>query len=247
MSTTGSSAQTAVGRVVDELSERIQAGLLAPGDRLPGEASLAVEFSVSRPIVREALGQLRERGYLLTVNGSGTFVRSPDAGSIAEVLKRHLRFAQGGAFTVAQLYETRAAIEVTAARRAAERATPQQCTALAEILEVMSESAGDPSAYAAADMSFHVELAKASGNPLLALVLEPLVETIVSGMLESHAREGATDDGITMHSRILRCVQAGDADGAATAMLQHLHQSQAMFPEHLLPQGIDAPGSSQAH
>lgn len=243
MSSSGGSAQTAVGRVVDDLSERIQAGLLAPGDRLPGEASLAVEFSVSRPIVREALGQLRERGYLVTVNGSGTYVRRPDAGSIAEALKRHLRFAQGGAFTVAQLYETRAAIEVTAARRAAERATAQQRADLAEILEAMSACAGDPGAYAAADMSFHVELARASGNPLLALVLEPLVETIVSGMLESHAREGATDDGITMHARILECVQSGDADGAAAAMVQHLHQSQAMFPEHLLPQGEEPRGS----
>ena len=77
-------------------SEGLQAGILAPGDRLPAEASLAVEFSVSRPIVREALGRLRERGYLVTVTGSGTYVRRPDAWSMAEALKRHLRFARGG-------------------------------------------------------------------------------------------------------------------------------------------------------
>jgi DNA-binding FadR family transcriptional regulator len=221
--------------VVEELSERIQAGSLVPGDRLPGEAALAVEYSVSRPIVREALGRLRERGYLITVNGSGTYVRRPDAGSIAEVLRRHLRFADGGAFTIAQLYETRAAIEVTAARRAAMYATDDQCAVLAQILEGMSESASDAASYAAADMSFHVELARSSGNPLLALVLEPLVETILSGMLQSHDRQGATADGISMHAKILNCVRQRDAEGAAAAMAQHLQQSQALFTECNLP------------
>jgi len=235
MNRPGSGAVTAVSRVVDELSDRIQSGELVPGDRLPGEATLAAEFCVSRPIVREALGQLRARGYLQTVNGSGTYVRQPDARGIAEVLQRHLRFAEGGAFTAAQLYETRAAIEVTAARRAAERATPAQRAELARILQTMSTCAGDRAAYAAADMSFHVELAKASGNPLLALVLEPLVEVIVTGMLESHARLGATQDGISMHAQILACVNAGDVDGAATAMAAHLQQSQEMFPEYVLP------------
>lgn len=227
--------KTAVSRVVEALAERILGGALSPGDRLPAEAALASEFEVSRPIVREALGQLRERGYLQTINGSGTYVRRPDARTIAQAFQRHLRFAEGGPFTVAQLYETRAAIEITAARRAAHHAEPEQCAALAEIVQRMSDCAGDRAAYAAADMAFHVELARASGNPLLALVLEPLVETIVTGMLESHHVRGATEDGISMHARILAFVQAGDAQGAAEAMEVHLRQSQEVFPEHALP------------
>lgn len=231
---------TAVARVVEVLARRIDSGDLSPGDKLPGEATLASELSVSRPIVREALGQLRERGYVTTVNGSGTYVQSPDAETIADALRRHLRLADRGSINVAQLYEARAAIEVTAARLAATRASAQSLATLEGLLQSMRTSATRSTAYSSADMAFHVELARASGNPLLPTLLEPLVEVIVTGMIESHGRDGAVDDGITMHARVLECVKAGDADGAADAMAEHLAQSQRLFPDHVLTGRVTA-------
>lgn len=231
---------TAVARVVEVLARRIDSGQLSPGDKLPGEANLATELSVSRPIIREALGQLRERGYVTTVNGSGTYVQSPDAETIADALRRHLRLADPGAINVAQLYEARAAIEVTAARLAAERASQESLDTLEGLLHSMRDSATRSTSYSSADMAFHVELARASGNPLLPTLLEPLVEIIVTGMIESHGRDGAVDDGIAMHARVLECVTSGDADGAAEAMAQHLAQSQRLFPDHVLSGSVTA-------
>ncbi len=225
---------TAVARVVEVLAQRIDSGELSLGDKLPGEATLASDLSVSRPIIREALGQLRERGYVMTVNGSGTYVQSPDAGTIADALRRHLRLADEGSIHVEQLYEARAAIEVTAARLAATRASAESQDALEQLLHSMRMSAANSTSYSSADMAFHVELARASGNPLLPTLLEPLVEIIVTGMIESHGRDGAVDGGIAMHERILDCVKAGDADGAAHAMAEHLAQSQRLFPQHVL-------------
>ena len=46
------------------LEERILSGELAAGDRLPSERQLAVEFGASRPMVREALRSLIERGLI---------------------------------------------------------------------------------------------------------------------------------------------------------------------------------------
>ncbi len=231
---------TAVARVVEVLARRIDSGELSPGDKLPGEATLASDLSVSRPIIREALGQLRERGYVTTVNGSGTYVQSPDAETIADALRRHLRLADQGSINVAQLYEARAAIEVTAARLAADRASAESLDTLEGLLQSMRTSATRSTSYSSADMAFHVELARASGNPLLPTLLEPLVEIIVTGMIESHGRDGAVDDGIAMHARVLACVKAGDADGAANAMAEHLAQSQRLFPDHVLTGGVTA-------
>jgi GntR family transcriptional repressor for pyruvate dehydrogenase complex len=225
---------TAVARVVAVLARRIDSGELTPGDKLPGEATLATELSVSRPIIREALGQLRERGYVTTINGSGTYVQSPDAETIADALRRHLRLADQGSISSAQLYEARAAIEVTAARLAAERASFEGLETLRGLLHAMRTSARNSTAYSSADMAFHVELARASGNPLLPTLLEPLVEIIVTGMIESHGREGAADDGISMHARVLDCVERGDAEGAGLAMAEHLARSEELFPDHVL-------------
>lgn len=226
--------QTAVDRVVEQLAARVRKGEVLPGDKLPGEASLADEFSVSRPIIREALGQLRERGYVVTFNGRGSFVRKPDARSIADALKDQLRFTGGGPFDARQLYEVRTAIEIVAVRNACFRATGQQLETLEALLEEMKRVQDDPAAFAAADVAFHIEMARASDNPLLALVLTPLVETIITGMLESHSTLGAASDGIRMHGEILHHVRNRDPDAAAAAMARHLQESESIFPSYIL-------------
>lgn len=226
--------QTAVERVVQELADRVRAGAIRPGEKLSGEASLADEFSVSRPIVREALGQLRERGYIVTVNGSGSYVRKPAADNAADALKDQMRFAGGGSFDAHQLYEVRAAIEAVAVRNACLRATESQIEQLGLLLQEMERAKDDPVAFAAADIAFHIQIARASDNPLLVLVLTPLVETIITGMLESHSRVGAAADGIRMHTEILSCVRQRNPEAAAVVMAKHLRESEIVFPSHIL-------------
>ena len=62
------------------LERRILTGELAPGDQLPTEAELAVQFGVNRHTVRRAIDQLRERGLLRVEQGRGTFVRERTLG-----------------------------------------------------------------------------------------------------------------------------------------------------------------------
>jgi len=225
---------TATESLVRELERRIQSGELQAQERLPGEAALAKEYGVSRPIVREALGHLRERGYLTTINGSGTFVRHPDAQTVSSVIERHLRFSENHHITVAHLYQARTAIEVTSARLAATEASADDIEALDAFLAEMREFQDDRDRYAAADMGFHVRLAEASGNPLLPGLLAPLARTIITGMVETHANPTGVPSGLAMHARILDRVRAGDAKGAADAMAEHLLESEGIFPQRLL-------------
>jgi GntR family transcriptional regulator len=64
-------------RVESALGERIAAGALAPGDRLPSEDELAAEFAVSRTTVRSAIQSLLQRGLVEIRRGRGTFVAAP--------------------------------------------------------------------------------------------------------------------------------------------------------------------------
>src|SRR5438034_4043701 len=61
-------------QVRDELSHRIDRGLLPAGSRLPSEPALATELGVSRATLREALRALENEGLVRRMWGAGTFV-----------------------------------------------------------------------------------------------------------------------------------------------------------------------------
>jgi GntR family transcriptional repressor for pyruvate dehydrogenase complex len=234
------SDRTFVGRLsrtslLEILTERIESeirsGAFTQGARLPPEAELASHYGVSRPLVREALAELRARGYVETRSGNGSFVRSPDALYLAEVLLRQAADESTREITADDLYGARSAIEVAAAAAAAEAADAEDLEELGALLQRMIDNVEDPVAFTAADIGFHLAVARASGNALLPTMLSPLVKVIVSGALESAAKLEAVQAGIRGHSLILERLRMRDPEGAAEAVRQHLLESRGFFPE----------------
>lgn len=224
-----------IDSLVAQLEAQIVAGEFAVGTRLPAEEELAGQFGVSRPVIREGLSRLRERGYLQTVNGRGTFVRHPGADHLAASLLRQIRIGSPEGYDADHLYEARGAIELSTARLAAARASQDNIDRLRDHLDQMVRFRDDPTAYTRADVSFHIEVAHASGNPFLGALLQPLATIIIEGILESsQTRPEAVEDGIRMHTEVLRCIEERDAEGAAQAMDSHLHDSRRAFPAGLL-------------
>ncbi len=64
-------------RIASQMEERISAGRWQEGDRLPPERQLCGDFGVSRATLRQALGELEERGLITRHQGRGTFVTKP--------------------------------------------------------------------------------------------------------------------------------------------------------------------------
>jgi DNA-binding GntR family transcriptional regulator len=61
-------------QIAEILAARIADGTYPPRRRIPSEAAIVEEFSVSRPTARAAVQRLVERGLVVTVRGKGSYV-----------------------------------------------------------------------------------------------------------------------------------------------------------------------------
>ncbi|MFG2310143.1 GntR family transcriptional regulator [Streptomyces sp. NPDC048566] len=64
-------------QIADYLREGILNGTYPAGQPLPSEETLAKQFGVTRPTVRQGLTELRASGLVEVIMGRGTFARSP--------------------------------------------------------------------------------------------------------------------------------------------------------------------------
>jgi GntR family transcriptional regulator len=69
-------------QAIDALNRFIDQGGYTPGDRLPAEGELAKQLGISRPTLREAMGNLEGQGVILRRHGVGTFVTAPAQGTM---------------------------------------------------------------------------------------------------------------------------------------------------------------------
>ena len=116
-------------------------------------------------------------------HGSGTYIPDGPPTLGGEALS-FLAALHG--FTREEVYEARRILEVGAAGLAAERATPEQLATLAEEVAGLFASLDDPQVFLVHDIDFHRGVAAASGNPIVA----SLVEMVVGAVLRAAARDG---------------------------------------------------------
>lgn len=218
--------QTLFAQLASAIEEHILSGELKPGDRMPSEGSLATQYGVSRPVVREALARLRERRLIETLNGNGTFVRHPDDNDLFEVLLRHLRLTGTGAEAVKNLYEARVAVETMTAQLAATKATEEELAEIEGHLDRMRAHQEAETDWVSADLAFHESMAAAAHNPFLVTLLRPLIQLIEDSIRVGHRNPQAVSRGLGGHERIFAALSAHDPDEAAAAVRDHLTDSQ---------------------
>lgn len=207
--------------VVEQIRARIRDGTLRPDQKLPPEKELADSFGVSRGVVREALKSLAAIGLVESRQGSGTFVRDPARTSVSRALTLS---ATTDDRSVLGLVELREPLDVAAARLAAGRRDAAQAAAIlaAADASIAAAEADDVAAFSAADDRLHRLLCEAAGNPHLGEVLGS-VRALLSGVAALIVRlPGSMLDASAQHRRIAERVAAGDAEGAAAAMADHV-------------------------
>src|SRR5690349_20562334 len=147
---------TPVSEVARRMLDLFTGGSIAAGTRLPPERQLATTLGVGRSAVREALAALEILGIVEVRPGAGTYLR----GSTSELLPQSLRWGiLIGRRSTEELVELRGALEIYAARLAADRMSPESVARLGGHLQRMRESRSDIPAFVEADQRFHLELA----------------------------------------------------------------------------------------
>jgi GntR family transcriptional repressor for pyruvate dehydrogenase complex len=231
--------------VVAHVRGLIDRGALGPGARLPPERDLALQVGVSRPTVRAGLRTLAALGVVRSRRGSGTYIPEgpPTLGNDALSFLAALH-----KFTGDDVYEARRILEVGGAGLAAERATPDQLATLADEVAGLFATMNDRQAFLVHDINFHRVTAAASGNPIVATLVE-----MVSALYYERRRataERAVDrdlrDAADAHRRIYQAVRAHDVDGARRLMNEHLLQAWSyQAQENAIPQAVHARRSRQ--
>lgn len=210
--------------VVAHIRALIDQGQLKPGDRLPAERELAVQIGVSRPSVRAGLRALAAMGVVQSRHGAGTFIRSGPPVLGSEPLS-FLAALHG--FTRDEMFEARRVLEVGVAGLAAERATGEHLASIAEEITGMYASLDEPLAFLRHDIRFHRAIAAASGNPILASLVEMVSALFYEQRRKTAGRAHDLRESAEMHRSIYNALRMRDADRSRQMMNEHLTSAQA--------------------
>ena len=216
---------TTAEEVVERLRRMIHSGELSPGDRLPPERDLAKLLGVSRPTLRAGIRSLATVGILQSRQGAGTFVvEKGDSPTLDSSPLRMLSALHG--FTSDEMFEARLALEMSIAGLAAERATSEQMTLMAEEITGMYASLAEPEQYLVHDMQFHQTIAAASNNRILTSLMNMVSTILFESRSKTVKRAKDLKQSAEQHHNIYRAMRERDSEVARRAMHDHLIETQ---------------------
>jgi DNA-binding GntR family transcriptional regulator len=191
--------------VYETVKRRIMMNELQPGSILT-ELGLAKEIGCSQGTIREALLRLQEDGLVTRAGHRGTTVTRLDKEEAEETLAIRRR------------------IEVRGGLKAAQNPTDEVLARLRQLITEMEAAARQDDAFALIefDMAFHLTVFRLSG-------LEALEQILTRCTLHTHrSKLWAPDhqrpllETARRHEVLLERLAAGDADGLARAIGEHI-------------------------
>ena len=206
-----------------QLRERILTGELPEGTALPAERELVKQTRMSRATVREALRILEVQNLVRVRAGraGGAFVQRPTTQSMANSVTMLIR---GQKIRLADLMETREALEPFCAELAARKRTDDDLAVLDRANEALANPDAYLPAFLQANLDWHGGVARAGHNELLIGFMTALSGGIYAGT-ENAAFVDDTVRAETQrsHRSITNAIRSRDADAAGRRMQRHVH------------------------
>jgi len=219
--------QNLTQKVVKALKQRIRAGDIKPGDKLPTEQKLTEEFNVSRTVIREAISGLKADGLLASRQGAGIFALEPKKkNETLELLSENPRTIT----SVIEALELRVAIEIGAAELAARRCSPGQEADIYACFNAFKKKVAAGEVSEQEDFAFHQAIVEATHNPHFQALSEHLehgarrvIRQARSNTKSHHADmvEAVQEE----HKTIYDAIVASDPERAAQAAETHLRNA----------------------
>lgn len=202
-------------KVADKILGMITSGSYPPGIRLPGERELAERLQVSRLVIREAEISLEALGHVEIRVGSGVYVCEPDTTKLGHLPN----------VTAFELTQARLMFESETAALAARVITAEQITELERAIDLMSDATHDSPDGDDADRSFHMLIAKASGNAANKYIMDSLwrMRTELDDVRRVYSAvcvQGSSHR-VEEHEAILDALRERNPEKARSAMRHH--------------------------
>lgn len=214
-----------VRTAISAITSHIRTNELGPGDRLPSEATLSKELSVSRTVVREAFRSLATMRLIDLNVGKRATVAELDHGAMSLMIEHGLHTAQ---ININQIYDVRRTIEMRTSTLAALRRTDAQARAILDHAMAMETGFADADKVMESDLAFHLEIARASHNPIFPIIVGAFQG--VTRMTWPIGWRSRTSDAERhamnrIHIELAEAIRAGDPQAASQLMARHFDES----------------------
>jgi DNA-binding FadR family transcriptional regulator len=229
-------SQNAFEETVERLLAVIKLGVVGPGERFPAERELAALLGVSRITLREAIGDLRNAGYVESRRGrfGGTFVTyTPPAPSRVELR----RIAVEDADKINDALTFRMAVETGAAQILAQAGDSDGdgCGGGGErvrdvlLTRLTAVNEAGPGDYRRMDTLFHLAIAELTGSSLLASACAEARVRLNDLLNAIPLLQRNIDHTTAQHTAIVTAILAGDTRRAQQAVAEHLDGTAALL------------------
>lgn len=203
------------------LTQAIIDGNYKKGEKLPSENRICQIYSVSRPVVREALMRLQADGIVISRQGSGSYIQHIPPKGLTQYAKA------ADVSLLLKSYEVRIALECEASSLAAMRRNKKQIFQLNQALINMEEDVLQGRIATQSDFHFHMVIAQLTGNDMFPEILQSIhldiekAMTMALSITRSSSRE-RVKKVLHEHRVIYEAIEQADPDGARLAMRHHI-------------------------
>ncbi len=221
--------ETLVEQASARLIDLIAAGHWKQGERLPPEQTLCRSLGIGRSTLREAINSLVFLGLIQVRRGEGCFVGSDSTRLLDRFLLSGLLRTERD---IEHLSETRMVLECELASLCAQRCTASDIAALEKLENAMERGANlSIPDFVDIDLQFHLKIASASSNPVLAQLLRTIRGLLQEWIVRSQTVARAREDARRGHAGLLAAFVAHDPKAARAEMKLHLEKSYEFMRE----------------
>lgn len=215
--------------IVQQLGLKIVSGEIQQNEKLPSEAELCEEYQVSRPVFREAIRVLNAKGLTYSRPKIGTVVRPKDEWHLLDpdVLFWLIQSTPENEF-FKTLSTVRRVLEPELAYIAASTATAEDIEEIKTAYNGM-EQAQSVEAFIQPDIDFHLAIAKATHNDLLAYMSKMLVLPLQQSIQATSSRPNLQGHSLPRHKAILTAIENKDPLSARHASLVQLEDAKLAY------------------
>jgi GntR family transcriptional regulator, transcriptional repressor for pyruvate dehydrogenase complex len=218
-------SESLVAQTMRAITDHIRDAELKLGQPIPSESAFALKMGVSRAVVREAFSSLAMVGVIEVGNGRRARVGGIDETVLPIILNHAVLTEQ---VSVQQIYDVRRAIEQRTVVLAALRRTPAEAEMIVNFAAAMDRDFNDPNLVQQSDISFHETIARASKNPMFALILSSFRIVTEKTWYIGWASRPTDEDrrnNVLCHKRIAAAILQQDAKEAEALMVEHFNNS----------------------